>query len=69
LVLEYFLESGEFEALETFSVRGLPRPEDDAHIGVSTYSDPLHAVWGRRRRPLCLNGVPGELGTRLQHST
>jgi SAM-dependent methyltransferase len=50
LVLEYFLESGEFEALETFSVRGLPRPEDDAHISVSTYSDPLHAVWGRRRR-------------------
>lgn len=49
LVLEYFLESGEFEALETLSVRGLPRPEDDAHIGASIYSDPLHAAWGRRR--------------------
>jgi SAM-dependent methyltransferase len=49
LVLEYFLDSGEFESLETLSVRGLPRPQDDAHIGVSIYSDPLHAVWGRRR--------------------
>lgn len=49
LVLEYFLESGAFEALKTLSVRGLPRPEDDAHIGASIYSDPLHAVWGRRR--------------------
>jgi SAM-dependent methyltransferase len=49
LVLEYFMDSGEFEALETLSVRGLPRPEDDAHIGASIYSDPLHAVWGRRR--------------------
>ncbi len=49
LVLEYFMDSGEFEALETLSVRGLSRPEDDAHIGASIYSDPLHAVWGRRR--------------------
>jgi SAM-dependent methyltransferase len=49
LVLEYFLESGEFEALETLSVRGLPRPEDDAYIRASRYSDPVHAVWGRRR--------------------
>ena len=49
LVLEYFLESGQFEGLETFSVRGLNRPEDDLHVHVSLFSDPIHAVWGRRR--------------------
>ena len=27
----------------------LARYRDDAHIGASIYSDPLHAVWGRRR--------------------
>ena len=49
LVLEYFLESGGFDGLETFSVRGLSRPEDDLHIQASLFSDPIHAVWGRRR--------------------
>lgn len=49
LVLEYFLESGAFEGLETFSARGLSRPEDDLHIQTSLFSDPIHAVWGRRR--------------------
>jgi len=49
LVLEYFLESARFEALETFSVRGLSRPADDLHIQASLFSDPIHAVWGRRR--------------------
>ena len=29
IVLEYFLRSGRFANLETFSLRGLPRPEDD----------------------------------------
>jgi len=49
LVLEYFLRSGRFDNLETLSVRGLSRPEDDRHIRASIFSDPIHAVWGYRR--------------------
>jgi SAM-dependent methyltransferase len=49
LVLEYFLASEAFEGLESLSVRGLTRPEDDLHIQASPFSDPIHAVWGRRR--------------------
>ncbi|MCB1802503.1 MAG: class I SAM-dependent methyltransferase, partial [Gammaproteobacteria bacterium] len=49
LVLEYFLRDGQFEALETWSMRGLPRPVDDKYAGRLAESDPLYAVWGRRR--------------------
>ena len=48
LVLEYFLESGLFADLETWSLRGLPRPADDKYAGRLAQSDPVHAVWGRR---------------------
>ena len=49
IVLEYFLRSGRYERLETYSLRGLPRPEDDKYAGQVALSDPVYAVWGERR--------------------
>ncbi|MCU0562542.1 MAG: methyltransferase domain-containing protein [Desulfobacterales bacterium] len=46
LVLEYFLESGQYGAVETVSIRGLPRPAGDRYASQFAYSDPLYAVWG-----------------------
>jgi SAM-dependent methyltransferase len=46
LVLEYFLESGQYSAVETVSIRGLPRPADDRYASQFAHSDPLYAVWG-----------------------
>ncbi len=51
LVLEVFRDSGEYERMETFSVRGLPRPADDRYAGTTPFSDPLYAVWGRKTAP------------------
>jgi len=48
LVVEYFLESGLFHDLETWSLRGLPRPDDDKYADQLPHSDPVYAVWGRR---------------------
>ncbi len=48
LVLEYFLDSGLFHNLETWSLRGLPRPADDKHADRLPNSDPIYAVWGER---------------------
>ena len=48
LVLEYFLRHGGFRDLETFSLRGLPRPADDKYADRLTQSDPVYAVWGNR---------------------
>lgn len=48
LVLEYFLASEGFGDLETWSLRGLPRPADDQYAGRLALSDPVHAVWGRK---------------------
>lgn len=48
LVLEYFLRDGLFENLETWSVRGLPRPADDKYADRLGDSDPVYAVWGER---------------------
>lgn len=48
LVSEYFLESGLFYNLETWSIRGLPRPEDDEYADRMPSSDPVYAVWGER---------------------
>jgi len=46
LVLEHFLLAGGFEHLETFSLAGLIRPEDDKYAAQTPWSDPVHAVWG-----------------------
>jgi SAM-dependent methyltransferase len=48
LVTEYFLESGLFGNLETWSIRGLPRPENDKYADRIPVSDPVYAVWGER---------------------
>ena len=49
LVMEYFLLSGAFEDLGTYSMRGLPRPRDDKYAGDYVHSDPVFAVWGTKR--------------------
>ena len=49
LVMEYFLRSGGFKDLQTYSFRGLPRPHDDSYFPELLFSDPVYAVWGRKR--------------------
>jgi len=49
MVLEYFLRSGGFKNLQTYSFRGLPRPHDDKYFPDLIYSDPVYAVWGQKR--------------------
>ena len=48
LVLEYFLRSGEFSHLQTYSMRGLPRPYGDKYFPDLLYSDPVYVVWGEK---------------------
>jgi SAM-dependent methyltransferase len=48
LVLEYFLRSGRFNHLHTYSMRGLPRPHGDKYFPSLMYSDPVYAVWGQK---------------------
>jgi SAM-dependent methyltransferase len=48
LVLEYFHLAGGFTNLETWSLRGLPRPLDDKYAGQMVHSDPVYAVWGEK---------------------
>jgi SAM-dependent methyltransferase/FKBP-type peptidyl-prolyl cis-trans isomerase 2 len=49
MVLEYFLRTGGYKNLQTYSFRGLPRPHDDTYFPDLMYSDPLYAVWGQKR--------------------
>lgn len=46
LVLEYFLGSGAYRNLQTYSARGWPRPETDRHYPDIMTADPVYAVWG-----------------------
>jgi len=48
MVLEYFIRSGGFKKLQTYSFRGLPRPHDDKYFPDLRYSDPVYAVWGQK---------------------
>ncbi|MFZ2086989.1 MAG: methyltransferase domain-containing protein, partial [Desulfobaccales bacterium] len=48
LVLEYFLRSGAFGSLKTFSSRGWPRPATDRYYPQLRFSDPVYAVWGEK---------------------
>ena len=50
MVLEYFLRAGGFKALQTYSIRGLPRPHDDRYFPDLAYSDPVYAVWGQKMK-------------------
>jgi hypothetical protein len=47
LVLEYFLGSGAYKNLETFSARGWPRPVTDRYYPEIMTADPVYAVWGQ----------------------
>jgi FKBP-type peptidyl-prolyl cis-trans isomerase 2 len=47
-VMEYFQRSKMFTDLETYSIRGLPRPTDDKYFPELMDSDPIYAVWGYR---------------------
>jgi SAM-dependent methyltransferase len=46
LVTEYFLQSGKYDKLHTWSMRGYPRPADDKYFPGQPLSDPVYAVWG-----------------------
>jgi FKBP-type peptidyl-prolyl cis-trans isomerase 2/SAM-dependent methyltransferase len=48
LVLEYFSRSNAFKNLQTYSIRGLPRPYDDKYFPELRFSDPIFAVWGQK---------------------
>lgn len=48
LVLEYFRQTGAFEAMQTETTRGWPRPDDDKYARMLAQADPLYAVWGFR---------------------
>jgi SAM-dependent methyltransferase len=48
-VLETLAATGRFQSLETFSMRGDPRPTDDPHFPGQMNADPIFAVWGRAR--------------------
>jgi SAM-dependent methyltransferase len=48
LVMEYFLRDGLFGDLETWSIRGLPRPAEDKYADRRDDSDPVYAVWGSK---------------------
>lgn len=48
LVLEYFLQTGLKKNLKTYSMRGLPRNEDDRYYPEMPYADPVYAVWGQK---------------------
>jgi Methyltransferase domain len=48
LVLEYFSHAGLYKNLKTYSMRGLPRNEDDKYYPRMPDSDPIYAVWGQK---------------------
>ena len=48
LVLEYFLQSGLYKDIQTYSMRGLPRPRHDKYFSEERLSDPVFAVWGTK---------------------
>jgi SAM-dependent methyltransferase len=48
LVLDYLIASGQFNQLETWSLRGQPRAADDRYASQLANGDPLYAVAGVR---------------------
>jgi len=49
LVTEYFLQSGGFSNIHTWSMRGKPRPYDDKYFGLNNMlSDPVFMVWASK---------------------
>ena len=50
LVLEYYLQSGRYDNLETYSARGWSRPITDRHFPEILTADPVFAVRGQTTR-------------------
>lgn len=48
MVLELFLRTQGFTDLQTYSMRGLPRPRNDKYYPDMPYSDPVYVVWGQK---------------------
>lgn len=48
MVLELFLRTEGFTKLQTYSMRGLPRPRTDKYYPELRYGDPVYAVWGQK---------------------
>jgi len=48
MVLELFLRTEGFIDLQTYSMRGLPRPNNDKYYSDLPYSDPVYIVWGQK---------------------
>ena len=48
MVLELFMRTEGFIDLQTYSMRGLPRPHNDKYYPDMLYSDPVYIVWGQR---------------------
>ena len=48
LVIDYFRLAGSFGDLASLSIRGRPRPPDDAHAAQRSQADPVFVVSGRR---------------------
>ena len=46
LVMEYFIGSAHFGNINTYSLRGIPRPDNDKHN--IPLSDPVYVVWANR---------------------
>ena len=49
IVLEYFRQSAEFEALYSESIRGTIRHEDDPFVNKTAHSCPMFMISGRRK--------------------
>lgn len=49
LVLDQLIHNGRFDQLNSWSMRGWPRPTDDRYADQVADSDPIYAVWGSRR--------------------
>jgi hypothetical protein len=48
LVIDHFIGSGRYDSIQSFSLRGLPRPVEDKYHNQFKLSDPIFAVWARK---------------------
>jgi len=49
MILDFLVLSEGFSDLQTESIRGYPRPEDDEHLKETLLSDPLYVVMGTKK--------------------
>lgn len=48
LVIDYFLSTGQYMDIKSYSLRGLPRPATDKYADRYKLSDPVYSVWARK---------------------